>query len=120
MLPTDELVRKLRRYVNESIPTGGSAADTSFSEDDVTDIITDADSIYAAAAQGWRLKAASSPSTAGQVKKYSIGQETYEKTTASDYASYCLVMAKMYDGMAEKADTAAGSRILTVRRPDVT
>lgn len=120
MLPTDELVRKFRRYVNENIPVGGSAADTSFSEDDVSDIITATDSIYAAAAHGWRMKAVSSPSVAGQIKKYSIGQESYEKTTASDYASYCFQMAKMYDDMAEKADTTAGSRILTVRRPNVT
>ena len=43
MLPTDELVRKLRRYTNEAIPTGGSAADTAFSEEDITDLISDSE-----------------------------------------------------------------------------
>ena len=119
MLPTDELVRKLRRYTNEAIPTGGSAADTAFSEEDITDLISDSENLYSAAAQGWRLKAATSTAGDGQVKEYSIGQETYKKTTSSDYAAYCLEMASMYDGMAAKVDAGAGSRVLLVRRPDV-
>ena len=53
------------------------------------------------------------------MKEYSIGQETYKKTTSSDYAAYCLEMASMYDGMAAKVDAGAGSRVLLVRRPDV-
>lgn len=119
MLLTDELVRKLRRYTNEAIPAGGSAADTAFSEADIADLIADSDNLYAAAAQGWRLKAATLTAEAGQIKKYSIGQETYERTTSSDYAAYCLEMASMYDGMSAKIDAGAGSRILSVRRPDV-
>lgn len=55
----------------------------------------------------------------GQITKYSIGQETYERSTASDYLSYCMQMAKMYDEMAEKLDKCSGSLFLNVRRPKV-
>ena len=109
MVPvTESTVRKVRRFLNETIPAGGEASDTGFSEQDISDLLEDASDIYAAAAQG-----------AGELTKYTIGQETYERSSGSDYASYCLEMAKMYDDMAAKADTMECSRVLSLRRPDV-
>ncbi|SDO86427.1 hypothetical protein [Selenomonas ruminantium] len=119
MIITDEAVRKVRRYLNEVIPADGQASDTGFSEQDIADLLTDSSNIYAAAAQGWRLKAATASQQPGELKKYTIGQETYERTTGSDYAAYCLDMAKMYDDMAAKADNTASSRVLSLRRPRV-
>lgn len=120
MVPvTESTVRKVRRFLNETIPTGGEASDTGFSEQDISDLLEDASDIYAAAAQGWRLKAATAAQGAGELTKYTIGQETYERSSGSDYASYCLEMAKMYDEMAAKADTMECSRVLSLRRPDV-
>lgn len=119
MIITDEAVRKVRRYLNEVIPDGGTPADTGFSEQDINDLLTDSTNIYAAAAQGWRLKAATASQQAGELKKYTIGQESYERTTGSDYAEYCLEMAKMYDGMAAKADPFESGRVISLRRPKV-
>ena len=116
---TESTVRKLRRFINETIPAGGEASDTGFSEEDISDLLEDADNIYAAAAQGWRLKAATASSGAGELTKYTIGQETYERSSGSDFSEYCLEMAKMYDEMAAKADLGASSRVLSLRRPDV-
>lgn len=118
MVPTQKLERKLRRLVNEKVPTGGTFADTRFSDEDIDDLLNDADSIYASAAEGWRLKATLTDGP-GETKEYSIGQETYKNTTSTEFASYCLQMAVMYDEMAAKTDNMSEARILTVRRPDV-
>lgn len=118
MVPTQDIERKLRRLVNEKVPAGGTAADTRFSDEDIDDILSDTSSIYAAAAEGWRLKAILSEGP-GETKEYSIGQETYKNTTSTEFASYCLQMATMYDEMAAKTDNMSEARILTVRRPDV-
>lgn len=119
MIVNDEMKKKLRKYLNEIIPQNGKDTDTNLSDKDIEELLTDADNIYSAVAQGWRLKATISPAEPGQITKYSIGQETYEKYTASDYLSYCMQMAKMYDEMAKKEDNCSGSFILNVRRPKV-
>ena len=90
MIITDELKKKLRKYLHEVIPLDGTAADTNLSDEDIEELLADADNIYSAAAQGWRLKATISSMEPGQITKYSIGQETYERSTASDYlATVC-------------------------------
>ena len=119
MIITVQMKDVLRKYLHEKIPPDGSELDTNFTDTDIEELLQDADNIYSAAAQGWRIKATLLPVEAGQIKKYSIGQETYEKTTASDYLDYCLQMAKMYDELAEKADNMNSSRIFTVRRPRI-
>lgn len=119
MVITDEFKKKLRKYLHEVIPPDGTAADTNLSDEDIEELLADADNIYSAAAQGWRLKATISPMEPGQITKYSIGQETYERSTASDYLSYCMQMAQMYDEMAQKLDNCSGSFFLNVRRPKV-
>ena len=119
MIITDELKKKLRKYLHEVIPPDGTDKDTNLSDEDIEELLTEADNIYSAAAQGWRLKATTAPMEVGQITKYSIGQETYEKSTASDYLSYCLEMAKMYEQMAEKNNNLSGSRIFTVKVPKI-
>lgn len=120
MVPvTEATIRKVRRFLNETVPTGGTAADTAFSEEDISDLLEDAANIYAAAALGWRWKAAGASAGAGELTKYTIGQETYERSSGGDYADYCLEMAKMYDELAAKADAMESSRVLTLRRPKV-
>lgn len=109
---TADNIRKLRRYLNDDTPT------SSVTDQDLNDLMADADNLYAAAAEGWRIKAAHAASP-GEVTKYSIGQESYERSSGGDYASYCLQMAKMYDDMSAKASKTGGSLLLTVGRPDV-
>lgn len=119
MIITDEFKKKLRKYLHEVIPPDGTDKDTNLSDEDIEELLTEADNIYSAAAQGWRLKATTAPMEVGQITKYSIGQETYEKSTANDYLSYCLEMAKMYEQMAEKNNNLSGSRIFTVKVPKI-
>lgn len=117
MVVDENAVVTLRRYLNETIPTGGTASDTGLSEDYISFLLETSGNLYAAAAKGWRLKATSAAQAPGELKKYSVGQESYEKTTGADYASYCLEMAKMFDEMAAKE--GFGSVVLGVRRPQV-
>ena len=96
MIITDEFKKKLRKYLHEVIPPDGTDKDTNLSDEDIEELLTEADNIYSAAAQGWRLKATTAPMEVGQITKYSIGQETYEKSTASDYLSYCLEIRNLW------------------------
>ena len=119
MVTDEKTIETVRRYLNETIPTGGTASDTALSETDVLMILESSDGIYGAAAKGWRLKAATAKAEPGELKKYTVGQESYEKTTASDYVDYCLEMAKMYDELAAKESAYGGGLVLGVRRPRV-
>ena len=119
MVVDEKTIAAVRRYLNETIPEGGTAADTALSEEDIATIFETSESLYGAAAKGWRLKAASASAEPGQLKEYTIGQESYKKTTGEDYAAYCLEMARMFDEMAEKENAYGGSLILGVRRPRV-
>ena len=119
MVITVQIKEVLRKYLHEKIPPDGTELDTNFTDTELNELLQNADNVYAAAAQGWRFKATLSPVEVGQIQKYSIGQETYEKTSASDYVDYCLQMAKMYDEMADKANNMNSSRILNIRRPQI-
>jgi len=48
----------LRLYLGERIPAGGTAADTFFSESEITELLDRNTSIFGAAAEGWGAKAA--------------------------------------------------------------
>lgn len=48
----------LRLYLGESIPSGGTDADTLFSNEDINELLEQTDSVEQAAALGWRAKAA--------------------------------------------------------------
>lgn len=51
---------KLRALLGESIPDGGTAADTLFSDEEIETLLADAnDDLDRAAYEGWRQKAAS-------------------------------------------------------------
>jgi len=57
MTPTAELRTKLRKYLNEKIPVGGTDADTRFLDSELDEMLTEVANIYQAAARGWVIKA---------------------------------------------------------------
>ena len=116
MVRVEATIANVRQFINEKIPTGETETDTGFTDEEIRSLIQSTSNAYAAAALGWRLKAGKA--SAGELKKYTIGQETYERSTGSDFASYCLEMAKMYDEMANKQDDLNASRVFTLKRPD--
>lgn len=57
-MATDEQVTTLRGHLGERIPSGGTATDTMFSDDDLKLMVDSTPNEYAAALKGWEQKRA--------------------------------------------------------------
>lgn len=91
----------LRQHLGERIPLGGTDADTFFSDTEITQLLTDADSnVLAAAAQGWLMKASE---YAGLVSTSEGGS----RVDLSDLHKHAVEMAKHYESI---SGGVAGSR----------
>ncbi|MBO8169342.1 MAG: hypothetical protein H0Z35_09195 [Thermoanaerobacteraceae bacterium] len=113
MTPTAELRSRLRKLLNEVIPTGGTESDTRFLDADLDELLTEAVNIYGAAAAGWTMKAGMLQS---QIESYSVGQEKYDLTSLKDQLSHALAMADRYANMAR---VSGGSVLLKITPPEV-
>lgn len=118
MTPTDDFKQELRELLDEVIPTGGTEGDTRFTDDQINRLISRASNVYAAAAEGWTMKAGMLSRELGQIDEYAVGQERYRFMNLQTAISGALSMAKQYGGMAQAADSA-GSVILRLRPPEV-
>ena len=111
MTPTDELRVKLRKLLNEPIPSGGTENDTRFLDSELDDFLTEASTIYSAASTGWTVKAGMLQS---QIESYSIGQEKYDLTSLKDQYTQALTMADKYAAMAETKSPSGSGVILKI------
>lgn len=116
MTPTPELRTKLRKFLDERIPEGGSDANTRFLDADIDELLNDATNIYGAAAAGWTLKASMLQRELGDIESYSVGQEQYNLRQLKDMLDYALKMAETYNQM---ASSSMGSMILKIEPPEV-
>lgn len=116
MTPTVELREELRELLDEVIPAGGADSDTRFTDAQLDKLLTRANNVYAAAAEGWTRKAAMFQRELGQVESYSVGQERYDIAKAKDLLEYALKMAETYSRM---ATSSMGSVILKFKPPEV-
>lgn len=115
MIPTEELRIRLRKLLDEKVPTGGTGSDTRFEDEDLDSLINDSTSIYEAAAVGWMMKAGMYQAEMGEVESTSTGQESYKLVTLKDRQDYALKQAKVYGSMVK----SAGSFMLKVTQPEV-
>lgn len=116
MTPNDELRLELRELLDEVIPEGGTESDTRFTDAQLDRLLSRANNIYAAAAEGWTRKAAMLQRELGQVESYSVGQERYDMRKLKDALDYALKMAETYSRMAA---SSMGSMILKIEPPEV-
>lgn len=116
MTPTPELRTRLRKLLDEQIPSEGAEADTRFADLDLDEILTEAASTYAAAAAGWTMKAGMFQGEMDDLESYSLGDRSEKLTTLRDRQAYAFSMASQYAAMARNA---AGSLILRVEPPEV-
>lgn len=116
MQPTDELVKELRELLDEVIPEGGIEGDTRFADLQLGRMLSKANNIYAAAAEGWTRKAAMYQRELGQIQSYSVGQERYDLTNVKDMLEYALMMVETFSQMAARS---MGSTILRFKPPEV-
>jgi len=116
MTPTADLITELRELLDEVIPEGGTEGDTRFTDVQLEKLLSRANNIYAAAAEGWTRKAAMLQRELGQVESYSVGQERYDLRNLKDMLEYALKMAETYSRMAA---SSIGSVILRIQPPEV-
>lgn len=104
--------------INDLIPAGGSDEDTTFSDLELDDIISESNNIYRAASEAWSIKASL---LQGEIESYSAGNEKYELTPLKDRLHHALSMSRMYEEKAEslEAEEPQGSVILKFKSPDV-
>lgn len=114
MTPTDELRTKLRRMIDESIPPGGTDADTRFPNDEIDELLTEASTLEQAASEGWTRKAARAMSERGGLEESQAGDERHKFVSIEAYREHCLAMAKVYAGKAGRR-----SRLMTLDPPEV-
>ena len=116
MQPTDELVKELRELLDEVIPEGGTEGDTRFADLQLGRMLSKANNIYAAAAEGWTRKAAMCQRELGQIQSYAVGQERYDLANVKDMLEYALMMVETFSQMAARS---MGSTILRFKPPEV-
>ena len=116
MTPAAELREELRELLDEVIPEAGTESDTRFTNEQLDRLLSKANNIYAAAAEGWTRKAAMFQRELGQVQSYMVGQERYDLAKASELLEYALKMAETYGRMAA---SSMGSMILKFKPPEV-
>ena len=116
MTPTPELRIRLRKLLNEKIPVDSTEADTNFLDSELDQLLTDAATVYGAAATGWTEKAAL---LQGQIESYSVGQEKYDMTSLKDQLTHALAMAEQYREMAKTSGTGGTGVILKIKPPEV-
>ncbi|MBU5441214.1 hypothetical protein [Paenibacillus sp. MSJ-34] len=120
MTPTSDLREELRELLDEEIPLGGTEADTAFTDAQLNRMLNQAPNIYAAAAEGWRRKAAKIQKRLGDIVSYQTGAEQYERVDLSKALAASLKMAETFDGMADKTGSSStGSFMFQVKRPEV-
>lgn len=116
MTPTPELRTRLRKLLDEQIPAGGSEVDTRFSDADLDEILTEAVSVFGAAAAGWTMKAGMYQREMEDLQGYTLGDRDEKLTSLRDRQAYAFAMASQYAAMAQ---STMGSVILQVQPPEV-
>lgn len=120
MTPTDELREELRELLDEEIPQGGTEQDTAFTNARLDRLLQSASNLYAAAAEGWRRKAAKIQKRLGDIQSYQTGAEQYDRINLNTALNAALKMAQTFDDMANTPpESAKGSFMLNVKRPEV-
>jgi hypothetical protein len=118
MIITEALIQRIRTLLNETIPDGGSEADTHFSTLDVTITLQRAESENHALYLLWTQKAGIIQRDGGEIKSMSAGGESIEKYTAADYVALCLKTAQGYKEAWEAERAQAASSVLIFSKKD--
>lgn len=82
---------QLRQFLGEEIPPNGSDGDTLFLDEQISDLLHRTESITAAAAEGWRIKAA-------KLSDLVDTAEGTSKRSMSDLHKHAVAMIGVYDG----------------------
>jgi hypothetical protein len=116
-------LRRLRSWIAERIPEGGSEADTAFTDQELIEIAEGYDNLYNVAAEAWRLKAGwvyEGAGGKGLAVEKSVGSEKLKFATPADRHAHFLEMADYYDSLAPTPEgSVEGSAVMAQEQPDV-
>lgn len=118
METTVALKKRLRKMINDIIPSGGTDNDVTFSDGELDDLLKESENIYQAAAEAWAIKAGL---LQGEIESYSAGNEKYDLTPLKDRLQHALSMGRMYEDKAASLviEEPQGSIMLKFKSPDV-
>lgn len=120
MLLDNADIRKLRAWIGERIPEGGSEADTRFTDQELLELAEDHDYLTAVAADAWRLKAGWVLDEDGGVVEKKVGSEQLKFVDPQKRYQHYMEMADYYDSITpEDANSVAGSVAMELDPPDV-
>jgi len=106
----------LRLLTDERIPAGGTEADTSFTDAELTSITSKCgDDVNLAASEVWRVKAGLVKSQMGDIENYSLGEESVKYTTLQQRYDHALALSEEY----RKKSTARPATVFSQTPPDV-
>jgi hypothetical protein len=117
METTPELRKELRELLDEEIPSGGTEANTEFTDELIDRLLKSTTNMYAAAAEGWRRKAGKIQRKLGFVSSYQAGNERYEYVNLTTALNAALHMVTVYDDMSSRQ--TAGGYMFRVTPPEV-
>lgn len=115
MTATPSLILMLREMIDEVIPEGGTDKETHFSDDFLTQVLTESSSLEEAAAKLWELKAAKAFSERGGIEETRAGDESIKYVSLAEYRDHCERMADHYWKKAGKY----GSKLFSIEPPEV-
>ncbi|NPV44809.1 MAG: hypothetical protein HPY70_12680 [Firmicutes bacterium] len=115
MTVTDSLIMFLRTMIDEVIPEGGTDKDTRFTNDFLTQVLTEASSLEEAAAILWEIKAARAFSERGGIEETRAGDESIKYVSLAEYRDHCEKMANHY----RQKTSGYGSRLFGLEAPEV-
>lgn len=107
-VPTPEQITLLRAALGESIPTGGTEADTNFTDAQLDALLVASNCVVeTAAARGWLLKAMAATEPRGGMIEYRIGTESVRYMDPADFRQLALDNARLWQGLIPDPLTAA-------------
>ncbi|MCD9025754.1 hypothetical protein [Cohnella silvisoli] len=119
MTPTPDILTELRELLDEEIPVNGTEADTAFTNSRLSSILSDSVNIYAAAAEGWRRKAAKIQKKLDGIGSYQVGTERYEYISLSTALAAALKVASTFEEQAVKKTPGISSMMFKLTPPEV-
>lgn len=116
----ENIIKKMRRYLDEVIPEGATEEDTRFSDKDLWELYEEYQNIYKAVSVGWTEKAGMIAREIGTIDEYSAGNERYKNVNLTTTINAALAMARQYDTLyKQEQEQGASGYMLKVTSPEV-
>ena len=102
MPATEEMLKWMRKVLNEVIREEMTEEDTNFTDLELSEMLDEFNgNKYKAVAQGWMIKAGLTEQ--GDLTQYSVGGESYTFTDKAKYYEHCMKMHQHYEKLGKRS-----------------